>query len=205
MKPYPPIIIFGLSGSGKSTLANVIGNHFGLRVIHPSGVLRQLLKGQRVDPDHAPAGRGFWEHQAGVKLFKDHLKTDKPIDVVCDQIILKEARKGNIAIDSWSLPWIFNGGIRIHLKATLNERARRVAKRSRITRSSAKKIVSLKDEKTRQMFKRVYGFDIKKDHDVFDYVIRTDGLTLPEVKKDAIHFLEKQFKGRQFNTLKRSR
>ncbi|HII15530.1 MAG TPA: AAA family ATPase [Nanoarchaeota archaeon] len=185
------IIIFGFSGSGKSTLANLIGKKYGLRVVHPSGILRNLCEGKPVDIKNTRHNTGFWETEEGIRLFKSRLEEKEPSDAVSDRLLLKEVSKGDVVIDSWSLPWLASNGIKIYLEADLDVRAERVAKRDSISYSRAKHIVSMKDEETQKLFKRMYGFDIKKDYTVFVYVINTNRLGKREVFRLLCDYLGK--------------
>lgn len=175
------IILFGLSGSGKSTLANMLGRKLGLRVVHPSSILKDLLENKKPNIAGSKEGAGFWESSKGVDLFKKRLKDTIPADLQCDKLLLREIEKGEVVIDSWSLPWLTRKGIKICLNATLNTRAQRVAMRSKISNTSATKIIQLKDCKTRDLYLKHRGFDIKKDHQVFDLVINTNRLSKMEV------------------------
>ena len=49
----------------------------------------------------------------------------------------------------------------------------------------------MKDEETRKLFKRLYGFDIKQDHKIFDYIIDTNKLTKSEVFKEIVKRINK--------------
>lgn len=175
------IILFGLSGSGKSTLANMLGRKLGLRVVHPSSILKDLLEHKKPNIMGSKEGVGFWESSKGIVLFKNRLKTDQPIDLVCDKILLNEVKKGRLVMDSWSIPWLTKKGIKIYLKATAGTRAKRVASRSKVSIKTATKVVRLKDGKTRELYLKHRGFDIKKDHQVFDLVINTNRLSKMEV------------------------
>ncbi|MEK6960055.1 MAG: cytidylate kinase family protein [Nanoarchaeota archaeon] len=190
MNPHNTIMIFGFSGSGKSTLANSLGKQHGLRVIHPSSILRDLLEGKTADVSNTQHNTGFWESPEGIRLFKERLEEEEPLDVKSDRILVAEAQKGNVVIDSWSLPWLIDHGIKIYLKTDLEERARRVAKRSRITYEESLKLVAMKDEETRRLFKRVYGFDILTDHQVFDLKIDTTGSDPKMVFKKISNYIE---------------
>lgn len=177
----PVIILFGFSGSGKSTMANLLGRRLGLRVVHPSGVLRALMLGKKPDAATAKMNRGFWEGEKGFAMLKGRLKDDVPMDVVSDRILLKEIAKGSVIMDSWSMPWLSPRGMKIYLKAPFDVRASRVARRSRLSEADARRIVRAKDTDTRRLFQRVYGFDIVRDQDVFDAVIDTTDLMKPRV------------------------
>jgi len=185
------IIIFGFSGSGKSTIANLVGEKYGLRVVHPSGILRDLYEGNKVDIGNTRYNTGFWESEGGVKLFRSRLDEEEPLDVVSDRILVKEIRRGDVVIDSWSLPWLTDRGRKIYLRAALEIRAQRVAKRSETCYERALEVVAMKDEETRKLFKRLYGFDIKLDHNVFDYVEDTNNLTKREVFRSVCSYLDR--------------
>lgn len=184
------IILFGFSGSGKSTIANLVGEKYGLRIVHPSGILRDLYEGKTVDIGNTRHNTGFWESEEGVRLFKSRLDEEEPLDVVSDRILIEEVRKGNVIIDSWSLPWLTDKGRKIYLQTDLEVRAHRVAKRSGISYERALDVVAMKDEETRNLFKRLYGFDIKQDHDVFDHVLNTNELTRDEVFRSVCDYLD---------------
>ena len=185
------IIIFGFSGSGKSTLAEAISQEYELRVVHPSGILRDLMEGKTTDVNNTNYNKGFWESQKGIALFKSRLEDEEPMDVVSDKILLQEVEKGNVVIDSWSLPWLTDKGRKIYLEASLETRAKRVSQRSQIDYEQALDVVHMKDEETRNMFKRVYGFDIQEDTQVFDYILKTDNLSKRGVFEDVCGYLNK--------------
>lgn len=185
------IILFGFSGSGKSTIANLVGEKYGLRAIHPSGILRDLYEGREVDIGNTRFNTGFWESEQGVRLFRSRLDKKEPLDVVSDRILVEEVRKGNVVIDSWSLPWLTNRGRKIYLEADLEVRAQRVAKRSQISYERALEVVVMKDKETGNLFKRLYGFDIKHDCDVFDHVVNTSDLTKSEVFRHICSYLDR--------------
>lgn len=187
------VIIFGFSGAGKSTTAKIVAKKYGLRLIHPSSILRNLLEGKRADIKNSHAGKGFWESLEGIRLFKNRLKEKRPLDMVSDQILLKEIKKGNVVMDSWSMPWLSKIGIKIYLKAALGKRAQRVSQRSKISYQEAVKTIQMRDEQTRKLFKKLYGFDIKKDFDVFDFSLDTTTLNTKQVADKVVKFLENKF------------
>lgn len=175
------IIIFGFSGSGKSTIAELLGKKLGLSVVHPSSILKELLQGEVPNLNYSKAGTGFWESDIGIQLFKDRLKGKQSLDFVCDQILLEELEKGNIVMDSWTMPWIAESGFKIYLKSKKKIRIERVAKRSNISKYRAKQVITMKDNETRNLYLKHKGFDIKKDHKVFNLIIRTDNLAPKQI------------------------
>ncbi|MBT5023518.1 AAA family ATPase [Candidatus Woesearchaeota archaeon] len=184
------IILFGFSGAGKSTVANLVGEKYNLRIIHPSGILRDLLENKPVDINNTRYNTGFWESEKGIKLFNSRLNQAEPLDVISDRILVQEINKGNVVIDSWSLPWLTNKGIKIYLQADLEVRANRVSKRSNISYNKAFDIIKIKDKETTNLFKRLYDFNIKQDYHVFDYKINTNNKDKLEVFKNICSYLE---------------
>lgn len=179
--PENTIIIFGLAGAGKSTLARRLGAEFGLRVVHPSGVMRDLLEGREVQADRSRANDGFWETEEGAAILHGRLNEEVPVDVAANNILLQEVERGEVVIDSWSLPWLTDKGTHIHLHAPLKVRAARAAARAGIEHRRALQLIRKKDEDTRQLFSRLYGFDIKNDERDFALTLDTTELTADEV------------------------
>lgn len=183
------IIIFGFSGAGKSTIVEVLGKRLGMQVVHPSSILKELLQEKVPDLNHSKAGTGFWESDVGIQLFKDRLQEKRPLDFICDQILVKELEKENIVMDSWTMPWIFQKGFNIYLKTTKKTRIDRVAKRSNISRYRANQVITMKDNETRNLYLKHKGFDIKKDHNVFNLIIKTDDLSPKQIMERILECL----------------
>jgi cytidylate kinase len=185
------VIVFGLAGSGKSTLAKRLSSEFGLRKVHPSGVMRDLLEGKVVDPEASRANDGFWETEEGARILEDRLSDDEPVDVAANDILLGEVEKGDVVIDSWSLPWLTNKGVRFYLSAPLEVRAERAAERGGTSPGKTAQLIDKKDNDTRQLFLRLYGFDIKTDHQVFDQTIDTSDLSADDVFHRVCGYLKR--------------
>lgn len=186
------ILVFGLAGSGKSSLARRLAEEFGLRKVHPSGIMRDLLEGREAVPDSSKPNEGYWETEAGAAVLRARLEEDEPVDVRVDKILLREVEKGNVVIDTWSLPWLTEKGTRIHLTAPLEVRAGRAAARAGIEKDEARLLIDKKDKDTRALFLRLYGFDILTEHDVFDCAIDTGHLTQEQVFARARDFLTRR-------------
>ncbi len=183
------IIIFGFSGAGKSTLADKLGATLGLRVIHPSSIVKNLLQKKEIDVAHTTAGSNFWESSEGVALFKSRLHEQHPVDLIGDEILLNEIKKGDVVMDSWTMPWLSSVGIKIFLKAPHDVRAGRVSKRSGVGLRRASQVVRLKDCETRALYRRLRGFDMKKDQGVFDLIVDVRRLSAENVLKQVKNFI----------------
>jgi len=187
------IIIFWFSGSWKSTIANDIGKKYWLKILHPSGVLRNLCEDKPIDVNKTKYNTWFWESKKWVKLFNDRLTAKEPLDIQATKIVLNELNKWNIVIDSRDLPRLTTNGIKIYLKADMKVRAKRVALRSKISYRESMKLLKMKYQKTAALFKKLYDIDITKNREVFDYILETDTLTQKEVFKKVCDFLESKY------------
>ena len=67
------------------------------------------------------------------------------------------------------------------LKSKKKIRIERVAKRSNISKYRAKQVITMKDNETKNLYLKHKRFDIKKDHKVFNLIIRTDNLSPKQI------------------------
>lgn len=190
------IVIFGFSGSGKSTLADALGCTLGLRVIHPSSILRDLITGRVPDLVRSQANTGYWDSQGGMSVFRDRLNTATPIDFTCDVILIEllkeaEACGESVVMDSWTMPWLARNTFNIYLKASLETRVKRVAHRSGITEAEARNVILERDTTTRNLY--LDQFDIARDHQVFDVVIDTEHMSQEWVYQQVIDIFKKHY------------
>lgn len=191
MKNSTAVLIFGLAGVGKSTLAQRLGAKLGWRVIHPSGLMRDLWENRSVDLNASRSNDGYWETPKGRRLLRERLTETTPLDVMVNEILLREVEKGGVVIDTWALPWLTDQGWRVHLTAPLRVRAARAATRRREVEegSPLESLLADKDQETRDLFLRLYGFDIFRDHHVFDYTVDTTGLDSDQVFRRVLEGL----------------
>ncbi|MGQ9468827.1 MAG: (d)CMP kinase [Nitrososphaerales archaeon] len=171
------ICISGMAGTGKSTLAKRIAERYGLSYFSGGDALKQLA----MEKGYEPKGNGWWESEEGLKFLEER-ERDKKIDENVDDKLLKMANRGNVVLDSWTMPWLFKGdAFKIWLKASLEVRAERVAKRDLMKIESIVKIIKKKDERTRLIYKNLYGFDFGEDLTPFDLILNTDKFDSDEV------------------------
>ena len=88
--------------------------------------------------------------------------------------------KGGAVITSYTLPWLVKDGsvIKLWLRGSQENRAKRMANRDSIDLAEAKRIVKLRDEENRSIYFKLYQFHFGEDLTVFDYVLNTDKLPL---------------------------
>ncbi|MCP8310238.1 MAG: cytidylate kinase family protein [Candidatus Methylarchaceae archaeon HK01M] len=171
------ICISGMAGSGKSTLAKRIAERYGLSYFSGGDALKQLA----VKRGYKPKDYGWWESEEGFKFLKER-KKDERFDKRIDDKLLEMADRGNVVLDSWTMPWLLKvEALKIWLKVSLEKRAERAAKRDQIETQSIMRIIQDKDEITRSIYETLYGFDFGRDLSPFDLILNTDRFDPKEV------------------------
>jgi cytidylate kinase len=170
------ICISGMTGSGKSTVAKKIAEKYGFDYFSGGNALRVLAK----EEGYKSEVTGWWESAEGLKFLKQRM-IDPIFDKKIDEKLLDLAKKGNVVLDSWTMPWLLNDGFKVWLEASAKVRAKRVVNRDSISIEEAVKALEEKDARTRQIYKSLYGFDLGNDLSPFNLVLATDDLEPDEV------------------------
>ncbi len=170
------ICIGGLAGSGKSTLAKKIAEKYGLRYFSGGDALRALA----LESGCRSLGRGWWESEEGMRFLAIRSK-DHRFDEAVDKQLLRLARKGNVVLDSWTMSWLLKKGFKMWLEASPEKRAQRIAGRDKITLEEALNALKNKEEQTRNIYKKLYGFSLGEDFSPFHFILDTDTLEAEEV------------------------
>jgi len=169
------ICICGMAGSGKSTLAKKLAKKYGLRYYAGGDALKALA----TEEGYKPLERGWWESEEGM-LFLEERSRDPKFDEAVDKKLLKLAQQGNVILDSWTMPWLLKKGFKIWLEASPEKRAERIAKRDRTSVEEALKAMRKKEERTKAIYKKLYGFSLGKDFAPFHLILDTDNLKAEE-------------------------
>ena len=173
------ICISGLPGCGKSTVAKKLAKKYELNYISGGDALKQLA----IEAGYKPAERGWWETAEGMRFLKHRLE-DPFFDRKVDEKLLEMAKNGNVVLDSWTMPWLLKGkGFKVWLDASLETRAKRTAKRDGISQEKAEALLKEREEKTRTIYEKLYGFKLGKDFSPFHLILNTDLLDAEEVFK----------------------
>ncbi|MEM1588873.1 MAG: cytidylate kinase family protein [Candidatus Bathyarchaeia archaeon] len=180
------ICICGMAGSGKSTLAKKLAEKYGLK--YQSG--GEALKALAVEKGYKPLGKGWWESPEGLSFLENREK-NLELDRIVDQKLLEVAEQGNVVLDSWTMPWLLKKGFKIWLEASLKKRAERVARRDGISIKKALDALRNKEEKTRAIYKRLYGFSLGEDFTPFHLILDTNNLTAEEVFQTIVQVLDR--------------
>ena len=170
------ICICGLAGSGKSTLAKRIAKHYGLK--YRSG--GDALKALALERGYKVGGRDWWESGEGMRFLRERMdKLD--FDREVDRRLLEFAREGNVVLDSWTMPWLFDGGFKVWLEVSEEVRAERIAKRDRLSVEEALRSLRERERMTKAIYKRLYGYNLGEDLEPFHLIIDSNILSADEV------------------------
>lgn len=170
------ICICGMAGTGKSTLAKRMAKKYGLKYYSGGDALKALA----IEEGYKPLERGWWESREGMR-FLERRSEDSKFDAIVDKKLLELARQGNVVLDSWTMPWLLEEGFKILLAASPEKRAERIARRDGISVKEALKALKSKEEKTKAIYKRLYGFSLGEDFTPFYLILDTNNLDREEV------------------------
>jgi cytidylate kinase len=170
------ICISGMAGTGKSTLSKKLAEKYNLKCYSGGDALKELAKAEGYDV----SGQGWWESPEGLNFLKERV-IDPKFDKAVDAKLLEHAQQGNVLLDSWTMPWLLKEGFKIWLMASIEKRAARVAERDKITVNEALKLLEEKEDRTKAIYRKLYGFVLGEDFAPFDLVLDTDNLNAEEV------------------------
>jgi len=165
-----------MAGTGKSTLTGKLAKKYNLKCYSGGDALKELAKLQGYDA----SCEGWWETPEGLNFLKERAN-DPQFDKAVDAKLLEYASQGNVLLDSWTMPWLLEGGFKIWLMASIDKRAARVALRDKISVAEAIKVLEEKESRTKSIYKKLYGFVLGEDLEPFDLVLDTDNLSADEV------------------------
>lgn len=170
------IIISGLPAVGKTTVAEAVSKRLILK--HYSG--GDLLKEFAKEYGYNVEGKDWWDKQEGMKFLKERMNNNE-LDRRLDKYLIEIAKKGDVVITSYTLPWLVDDCIKFWLKGSRESRSKRMAKRDNISYEEALKIIDKRDEENKRLYFNLYGIRFGEDLSVFDYVINTDELSIDSV------------------------
>jgi cytidylate kinase len=170
------ICIGGLAGSGKSTLARKLAGKYKLDYLSGGDALKALA----LEKGYKSLGAGWWESREGM-YFLEERERDQRFDEAVDGKLLQMARKGNVILDSWTMPWLIERAFKIWLEASAEKRGKRIAGRDRISFKDALNALKRKEKQTKAIYKKLYGFNLGEDFAPFDFILDTNNLESQEV------------------------
>lgn len=183
------ICISGFAATGKSTLGRRLAEALGLRYLSGGDGLKMLA----VERGYRPGGQEWWETEEGLRFLEERLRNPE-FDKLVDSKLLEAAKKGNVVIDSWVLPWLYRDGFNIWLKADLETRARRMRKRSGMSLEEARRIIRQRDSESAELYRKLYGIELGRDYEPFHLVLDTSKLEEDSVYRIVLQAVREYFR-----------
>jgi cytidylate kinase len=180
------VCISGMAGTGKSTLAKKIAKKYDLKYYSGGDALKALA----ADEGYNSKSPGWWESPEGLGFLAKR-EQDLTFDKLVDDKLIEFAQKGEVLLDSWTMPWLIDCGFKIWLAASINKRTERIAKRDNLTKSKALKVLKEKEARTKNIYKKLYGFELGEDFTPFHLILDTEKLDAKEVFNVLCLIMEK--------------
>jgi CMP/dCMP kinase len=172
------IVISGWPAVGKTTIACKLAEEFGLVMYNGGDILKMLAeeKGYSTERDN-------WWDTPEAKKFMEERKSDPSFDKKVDKKLVEIVKKGGAVITSYTLPWLVREDsvimiIKLWLRGSPENRAKRMANRDDISYAEARRIVKLRDDENKKIYYKLYGFHFGEGLTIFDYVLNTDRLSI---------------------------
>lgn len=171
------IVISGWPAVGKTTIATELGKEFGLSHYNGGDILKMLAAEKGYSTD---TSKSDWWDTPEAKKFMAERKRDPTFDKKVDRRLEQILKTEGAVITSYTLPWLVDDDriIKFWLKGSPRNRAKRMANRDSISIKEAERIVTMRDEENKKIYRKLYGFNFGDDLSVFDYALNTDRLGL---------------------------
>lgn len=170
------ITVSGPPGSGKSTLSKIISVRLGLELVSMGDVFRKCAQ----------------DRCMSLEEFGQIAKCNEKIDREIDEMQKKIANENdNILIEGRLSGFLVDADLKVWLKAPLEIRAQRIAKRECKSVAKAMAETSIREQCERERYLSYYEIDIK-DLSVYDIVIDSSKWSaeqISEIVEKAVDFL----------------
>lgn len=167
------ICISGQPACGSSTVAKTVAERLGLDYFSPGQYFKKHSSGK--------------ETESAITVWKTEKGSSKDFHKDIDRLQLEIAEKGNVVIDGkLSIRIVKDAELNIWLKADINKRAERVAKRDSIDFESALAKLKEKEELERSSWKKIYGFDYFEQENEADLVVDTTDISAEEAAQKIL-------------------
>jgi len=172
------ITVSGVSGAGKTDGARALAKAFKLRYVSAGEIQRQVAK------------------EKGVSLEEQAETREAEIDHLMDKRSLKLAMQGNVVLDGRLTGWAAGkwADVKVWYECPLKVRAKRVAKRDKISFEESFKNLEERDEDDREKYFKLYGIN-SFNTSIYDIKINNEKLTKRQAKIVPVKLI-KEFLGK---------
>ena len=179
------IVISGWPAVGKTTMASEIARQFNIKLYNGGDILKLLAR----DKGYSVSGNDWWDTEEAKKFMAER-KTDPFFDKHVDKKLVEIVKTEKAVITSYTLPWLVEGPIKFWLKGSQLNRAKRMANRDNLSVTEAEKVIKMRDEQNKTIYRKLYGFSFGQDLTVFDFLINTDLMCLEALVKVSIDIMK---------------
>ncbi len=170
-----PVTISGYSGSGKSYMSKLVSGELGLDYFCAGEIFRRIAE------------------ESNSELIRYVARAPEEVDDFVNQEILKAYKEGNVIIDSRLGAFLCPEAIKIWLKCSEEETARRVVYRDSLKGIETPMEVALnnvreRNKRSRERLKKRYGFDLD-DLSIYDLVLDNEELSVKDTLSILLHFI----------------
>ena len=180
------IIVSGLPAVGKTTVAKLVADKLELKTMGGGDILKEIAAEAGVKT----TGDDWWDTPEGIRFLEARKRSEK-FDKEVDERLLKKVESGDVVITSYTIPWLSKKGTKIWLSGSVDSRAQRMAARDHSRLEECRKVIAIRDEENRKIYKKLYGIDFGRDLSPFYIVVGTDGVPASEVAEQILKQLRK--------------
>ena len=113
-------------------------------------------------------------------------------DKEVDARLLQKAKRGDVVITSYPVPWLTKDGLKVWLSGSVRSRAARMSRRDSLPVSKCREVLSIRDLENYRLYKKIYGMEFGKDLRPFDLVVETDEIDEEKVAQIVIRFAKER-------------
>jgi len=190
------IVISGMPGSGSTTVAKKLSERLSLNYFSPGQLFKDISKGKLKEQYYyqlfktlsdeknlqIPDFDSIDDSNAANNLWQTEFGKSQELHEVIDQLQLELAKDENIILDGkLSIHMIQDATLKVWLKSSLDERAKRASKRDGIPIGQIKEIIKSREIKEREEWKKIYGIDYFDQENQADLIIDSSDLDSDQV------------------------
>ena len=179
------IIVSGLPAVGKTTVSRIVARELRLPVLGGGDVLKEMA----VEEGYTPGGDDWWDTAEGMRFLQERKRT-AGFDKEVDARLMKKAKKGDVVITSYPLPWLSDSGLKVWLSGSVESRARRMSKRDHVDVKKCVGVLKVRDAENHNLYRKIYQIDFGKDLSPFDLVVDTDSIDELRVAEIVLHYVK---------------
>ena len=179
------IIISGMPAVGKTSVSRKVAETLRIPLVGGGDVLKEMA----VEEGYTTGGEDWWDRGEGMKFLQQRKKSSD-FDKEVDARLLQKAKKGDVVITSYPVPWLTKDGLKVWLSGDVKSRAARMSKRDGVSISKCKEVLLVRDVENYKLYKKIYGIEFGRDLKPFDLVVETDAIEEDKVAEIVTHYVK---------------